>query len=84
MGPKKGKKDVKNHEDHRGIRLAKRTDLMNKEDKISEGAKKDKIKKKKTRFTITKKGKKIFFFVFHCVFNFWQYLSQSLVCERKV
>ena len=35
---------------------------MNKEDKISEGAKKDKIKKKKTSFTKPKKGKKIFYF----------------------
>jgi hypothetical protein len=62
MVPKKSKKDLKNHEDHRGIRLAKRRDLMNKEDKISEGAKKDKIKKKKTSFTKPKKGKKIFYF----------------------
>ena len=57
MGPKKGKKDLKNHEDDRGKRLAKRkTDLMNNEDKNSEGAKKDKTKKKKTSFTIPKKG----------------------------
>ena len=50
MGPKKGKKDLKNHEDDRGKRLAKRkTDLMNNEDKNSEGAKKDKTKKKKTK-----------------------------------
>ena len=57
MGPKKGKKDLKNHEDDRGKRPAKRiTDVMNKEDKNSEGAKKDKTKKKKTSFTIPRKG----------------------------
>ena len=77
MGPKKGKKDLKNHEDHRGIRLAKRTDLMNKEDKISEGAKKDKIKKKKTRFTILKKGIKIFY-LFSTVFKISDTISQNL------
>ena len=68
MGPKKGKKDLKNHEDHRGIRLAKRTDLMNKEEKKSAGAKKYKTKKKKTRFTVPKKGNKIFY-LFSTVFK---------------
>ena len=77
MGPKKGKKDLKNHEDHRGIRLAKRTDLMNKEDKISEGAKKDKTKKKKTNFTIPKKGNKIFH-LFSTVFKISDNISQNL------
>ena len=81
MGPKKGKKDLKNHEDHRGIRLAKRTDLMNKEDKISEGAKKDKIKKKKTSFTKPKKGNKIFY-LFSTVFIISDNISQNLLSVR--
>jgi len=56
MGPKKGKKDLKNHEDDRGKRLAKKITDLNKEDKNSEGAKKDKTKKKKTSFTLPEKG----------------------------
>ena len=82
MGPKKGKKDLKNHEDDRGKRLAKKITDLNKEDKNSEGAKKDKTKKKKTSFTLPEKGKKIFYLFYHCVYDFWQYLRVS-VSEKK-